>query len=88
MLQNDPQLLFEQFLPQARGNLDFPGVRAALELDETCMKLYPAVARIPGTNQLSNLIRDFGRSLPRKEAGELRNLLNQSIAEAKAAELM
>ncbi|WP_456414124.1 hypothetical protein [Thiolapillus sp.] len=87
MLQDDPQLLFDQFLPQAREYLDSPGLMAALELDKTCMKLYPAVARMSGNNRLSNLIRDFARSLPRKEAGELRNLLDQILVEAKAGGL-
>ncbi len=87
MLNDDCQSLFDQFVPMARQYLDAPGVMAALELDQQCMKLYPAVAREKQNQELSNMIREFGRGLPRKEVEELRQLLQDIIAEAQAAGL-
>lgn len=74
---DDPQPLFDQFLPKARRYVESPGVMAALELDGICEKLYPLVARKLGDTALSNRIRDFGRGLPRKSESELRVLLEE-----------
>ncbi len=87
MLNDDCQSLFDQFVPKARQYLDAPGVMAALELDQLCMKLYPAVAREKQNQELSNMIREFGRGLPRKETEELRLLLQDIFSEARATGL-
>ncbi len=87
MLNEHCQSLFDQFVPMARQYLDSPGVMAALELDQLCMKLYPAVAREKQNQELSNRIREFGRGLPRKETEELRGLLQDIFTEAQAAGL-
>ncbi len=83
MLVEDPQALFDQFVPKARSYVESPGVMAALELDRICMKLYPVVARKLGDTALSNRIRDFGRGLPRKEADELAVLLEEILEHAR-----
>ncbi len=83
MLAEDPQALFDQFVPKAKSYVQSPGVMAALELDRICMKLYPVVARKLGNTTLSNQIRDFGRGLPRKEAGELAALLDEILENAR-----
>lgn len=83
MLAEDPQALFDQFVPKARSYVQSPGVMAALELDRICMKLYPVVARKLGNTSLSNQIRDFGRGLPRKEADELAVLLDEILENAR-----
>lgn len=83
MLEEDPQVLFDQFVPKARSYVESPGVMAALELDKICMKLYPVVARKLGDTTLSNQIRDFGRGLPRKEASELAVLLDEILENAR-----
>jgi len=83
MLAEDPQALFDQFVPKARSYVQSPGVMAALELDRICMKLYPVVARKLGNTSLSNQIRDFGRGLPRKEADELAVLLEEILENAR-----
>ncbi|WP_041069569.1 hypothetical protein [Thiolapillus brandeum] len=87
MLNDDCQSLFDQFVPMARQYLDSPGVMAALELDQLCMKLYPAVAREKQDQELSNMIRDFGRGLPRKEADELAVMFDGIIEQARVAGL-
>ncbi|WP_457666323.1 hypothetical protein [Thiolapillus sp.] len=87
MLKEDPQSLFDLFVTQTRDYLDSPGVMAALELDKTCMMLYPVIARTLDNRPLSNMVRDFGRGLPRKEADELQELLHAILAKAKAAGL-
>ncbi|WP_456375111.1 hypothetical protein [Thiolapillus sp.] len=87
MLLEDPQVLFDQFVPQAKAYLDSPGVMAALELDAICAKLYPVIARVLENVELSNQIRDFGRNLPRKEIDELRAMLDSILADAKTAGL-
>ena len=83
MLVEDPQALFDQFVPKAKAYIRSPGVMAALELDQICMKLYPLVARKLGDTNLSNQIRDFGRGLPRREAGELAQLLEAILENAR-----
>lgn len=87
MLLEDPQALFEHFVPQAKAYLDSPRLMTALELDGTCAKLYPVIARVLGNAELSNLIREFGRSLPRKEVDELRGMLDIILADAETAGL-
>ena len=87
MLNNDCQSLFDQFVPMARKYLEAPGVMAALELDQLCMKLYPAVAREKQDQALSNMIREFGRGLPRKEADELAAMFDEIIEQARVAGL-
>ncbi len=87
MLNDDCQSLFDQFVPMARQYLEAPGVMAALELDQLCMKLYPAVAREKQNQELSNMIREFGRGLPRKETEELRLLLEDIFTKAQSAGL-
>ncbi len=77
---NDPQPLFDQFVSKARGYVESPGVMAALELDGLCEKLYPMVARKWEDQTLANLIRDFGRGLPRKTDEELRVLLEEILS--------
>ena len=88
MLQDDPQLLFERFSKQAKDYLNAPNMMAALELDNTCMQLYPLLARVSEDMSLSNQIRNFGRSLPRSEAAALRNLLEKILADARASGLV
>jgi hypothetical protein len=83
VLEENPQALFDQFVPKARAYLEQPGVMAALELDRICMKLYPVVARKLGNTSLSNQIRDFGRGLPRKETDELAVLLEEILENAR-----
>lgn len=88
MQHDDPQAAFGRFVPQARSYLESPGIVAALELDTTCMKLHPLVARVLGNTELSKLIRDFVRNLPRKTPEELRHTLDAILAEAKMAGLV
>jgi hypothetical protein len=85
MLNEDCQRLFDEFVPMARRYLQSPGVMAALDLDKMCMQLYPAVAREKQDQELSNMIRDFGRGLPRKEAAELAALLDAILRQADSA---
>ena len=87
MLVEDPQAVFDDFAHQARNYVASPGIRAALELDKVCTRLAPMVARVLKNTRLSNQIRDFGRGLPRKEADELRLLLQDIFAEATASGL-
>ncbi len=87
MLADDPQALFDQFVPKARSYVASPGVMAALELDGICERLYPLVARKLGHTELSNRIRDFGRGLPRREPEELQLLLEEILALAGEAGL-
>ncbi len=87
MLNEDCQRLFDEFVPMARSYLQSPGVMAALDLDKVCMQLYPAVAREKQDRELSNMIRDFGRGLPRREASELAALLDTILQQAQATGL-
>ncbi len=87
MLADDPQALFDQFVPKARDYVASPGVMAALELDAICERLYPLVARKLGDMALANAIRDFGRGLPRKGEAELARLLEEILARARACGL-
>lgn len=87
MLNDDCQSLFHQFVPMARQYLESPGVMAALDLDQLCMKLYPAVAREKRDQELSNRIREFGRGLPRKEVHELGAMLDEILEQAQGAGL-
>ena len=85
MLKEDPQSLFDLFVTQTRGYLDSPGVMAALELDKTCMMLYPVIARTLDNRPLSNMVRDFARGLPRNAPEESAALFDAICQQAKAA---
>ncbi len=87
MLNDDCQSLFDQFVRQSRDYLASPGFMAALELDQQCMKLYPAIVREKKDQELSNMIRTFGRSLPRKEPGELAAQFESILERAQTAGL-
>jgi len=87
MLNEDCQRLFNEFVPMARRYLQSPGIMAALELDKVCMHLYPAIARERQDQDLSNMIRDFGRGLPHKESSELAVLLDAILRQAQASGL-
>ncbi len=88
MLAEDPQALFDQFVPKARAYVEAPGMMAALELDDLCAKLYPLVARKLDDTALSSKIRDFGRGLPRKPPDELARLLDEILESARRAGLL
>ncbi len=87
MLSEDPQLLFDAFVLQARDYVAAPSIKTALELDRQCMQLYPLVARVLKDMELSNQIRDFGRGLPRKESSELAQMLEDILVAAGDAGL-
>ncbi|WP_293649900.1 hypothetical protein [Thiolapillus sp.] len=87
MLNENAQKLFGDFIKQSRDYLSSPGIMAALELDKLCMQLYPIVARRLGDLALSNSIRDFGRSLPRKQPEELQALFDDILSQAQSAGL-
>ena len=82
MIEEDPQALFDRFLSRARDYLASPGMVAALELDDICMTLYPLVIRRLEDAELSTKIREFGRSLPRRDATELASLLDEIVSAA------